>query len=217
MEINGIEITVIRKRIKNMHLRVKTDGSVVVSAPLYLSQKDVESFVSSHEDWIRSHLDSIKPAFSPDYTSGETIKIAGEDHKLQIRQGKGEALLSGDDLIIYVKDPSLKENREKAVKKFLRNDLLSRIDKLYAEVCEKTNLSPSEISIRDMKTRWGSCNTQTHKIWICLSLAHFNDKFLSYVMYHEFTHLLYRGHGADFKAFLSRVCPDWREIRKTYR
>ena len=64
-----------------------------------------------------------------------------------------------------------------------------------------------------MKTRWGTCNTATRKIWLNLQLAKQPPVCLDYVIAHELTHLCYPGHGQDFKAFLTRAMPNWPEVR----
>ena len=65
-----------------------------------------------------------------------------------------------------------------------------------------------------MKTRWGTCNTATRKIWLNLQLAKQPPVCLDYVIAHELTHLRYPGHGQDFQAFLTRAMPNWPEVRK---
>ena len=65
-----------------------------------------------------------------------------------------------------------------------------------------------------MKTRWGTCNTATRKIWLNLQLVKQPPDCLDYVIAHELTHLRYPGHGQDFKAFLTRAMPNWPEVRK---
>ena len=49
-------ITITRKKIKNMYLRVHPDGAVTVSAPKRLSDKAIREFVNSKADWIEAQL-----------------------------------------------------------------------------------------------------------------------------------------------------------------
>ena len=51
--IEGIQIEVQKKRIKNLHLHVKADGSVYVTIPRYISLKEAENFARANIDWIR--------------------------------------------------------------------------------------------------------------------------------------------------------------------
>ena len=76
------------------------------------------------------------------------------------------------------------------------------------------NVSVDEWRIRRMKTRWGSCNIAARRVWFSLELARKPEPCLEYIVVHELTHLLERGHGARFKALMDGFLPDWRERRK---
>ena len=82
---------------------------------------------------------------------------------------------------------------------------------------ERTGLHCSSFQIRDMKTRWGTCNTRTGKLWFALMLARQPRECVEYVVLHELAHLYEPSHNARFKAFLDVYMPGWREIRKSMR
>ena len=65
-----------------------------------------------------------------------------------------------------------------------------------------------------MTTRWGTCNTNTRKIWLNLQLAKKPIDCLEYVILHELVHLKIRNHNKDFVAMMDRYMPYWGEIRK---
>ena len=48
------EYELIRSGRKSLTIQIKTDGSVVVRAPLRLAKYRIERFVTEHEDWIRT-------------------------------------------------------------------------------------------------------------------------------------------------------------------
>ena len=75
----------------------------------------------------------------------------------------------------------------------------------------------SGFSVRDMKTRWGSCNTQTGHLNFNLKLLDFPQECLDYVVVHELCHLWVPGHSKAFWAQVERVCPDYRRVRKELR
>lgn len=72
----------------------------------------------------------------------------------------------------------------------------------------------SAIGIRAMRTRWGSCNTKTGKIWLSTNLAKHPPECLEYILVHEMIHLLVRPHNAAFRAHLDRHLPQWRQVNK---
>lgn len=100
--------------------------------------------------------------------------------------------------------------RKEEYRKYLQQVLPEVIDK-----CEKiTGLHAEEWRLRDMKTRWGSCNVVKKRIWLNIQLAAYPRECLEYVVIHELTHLLERGHNQVFWGYMDEFCPDWRQIRK---
>ena len=64
-----------------------------------------------------------------------------------------------------------------------------------------------------MTTRWGTCNTNTRKIWLNLQLAKKPIECLEYVILHELAHLRVRNHSKDFVTIMDQYMPYWREKR----
>lgn len=69
----------------------------------------------------------------------------------------------------------------------------------------------AQLTYRNMKTRWGSCQPSTGKICINTRLALYPPECLEYVVVHELCHLLVANHGPEFKTLLNKVMPDWRK------
>ena len=75
----------------------------------------------------------------------------------------------------------------------------------------------SGFSVRDMKTRWGSCNTKTGHLNFNLKLLDMPAECLDYVVVHELCHLWAAGHSKLFWAHVERVYPDYKRVRKQLR
>jgi predicted metal-dependent hydrolase len=71
------------------------------------------------------------------------------------------------------------------------------------------------ISIKPMKSRWGSCNKRLNKINLNLKLIHQERKAIEYVITHELIHLVVQNHSESFYKELKKVMPDYLE-RKNY-
>ena len=106
------------------------------------------------------------------------------------------------------------EPESRAEKEALRRDLKRRIAERLPVIEEATGLHCSGWTVRDMHTRWGSCNTNTHHINLSLMLATRSDAELDYVMLHELVHTVVPNHGPDFYALMDRFMPGWKKIRK---
>ncbi|MDR3052051.1 MAG: M48 family metallopeptidase [Oscillospiraceae bacterium] len=77
-----------------------------------------------------------------------------------------------------------------------------------------TGLRCAEWRIKNMKTRWGSCNTRARRIWLNLQLVKRPPECLAYVILHELIHLVEHNHGPRFYAQVARYMPDWRVCKQ---
>lgn len=219
-EIVGIPVKIIKKDIKNMHLYVKPpDGHVVVSAPRHLPEESILMFVRTRLGWIKKQQEKFlaQPRQTErQFVSGETMYIWGKQYFLQVEySSKGNALaLSGDSAILTVRKESTAKQRENYVNEWYRSQLKKEIEKRLPKWEARTGLHCSSWQTKYMTTKWGTCNTQTGKIWLNLQLAKKPFECLDYVILHELAHLRVRNHGAEFIAILDEHMPYWREIRK---
>lgn len=102
----------------------------------------------------------------------------------------------------------------KAEKEARRAYLKKRIEARLPVIEEATGLYCSGWTVRDMHTRWGSCNTHTRHINLSLMLATRSDAELDYVILHELVHTVVPDHGPDFYALMDRFMPGWKKIRR---
>lgn len=188
MKIDGLEIEIQKKRIKNYHIYVKApDGAVLVTVPLRASEASIRGFVSERMDWIRKSRDDVRKR---------------ADRRSEIRK-----YLYTADGRIEVSDITYSDKELSAL---LRERIRLRLPVMEA-LC---GISCKSISIRRMKTRWGSCTTKTGAIRINLDLIHYPDSCLDYILLHELLHIRVPNHGPKFKALMTRYMPDWKERRK---
>jgi predicted metal-dependent hydrolase len=68
--------------------------------------------------------------------------------------------------------------------------------------------------VRQMKTKWGSCNYKAHTIRLNTELAKRPPECLEYVVVHELVHLLEPTHNARFVALMDRFMPKWEFYRE---
>ena len=68
--------------------------------------------------------------------------------------------------------------------------------------------------VKSMKTRWGSCNVDAHRIWLNLNLIKKPLVCLEYVLVHEMVHLLEANHSPRFYALMTRFFPEWKGFQK---
>lgn len=220
IEISGIKIEVQKKNIKNLHLVVAPpDGKVRVSAPIHLSDESIAMFVRTKLSWIKKQQEKF--AKQPrqcerEYVSGETLYVFGQQYFLRVEYSyKGNSLvLEGNEAILTVRKESTSKQREAFVNEWYRSLLKEKIE-IYLPKWEKiTGLYFNSWQTKYMTTRWGTCNTNTRKIWLNLQLAKKPIECLEYVILHELIHLKVRNHNKDFVSLMDQYMPCWRETRK---
>ncbi len=92
---------------------------------------------------------------------------------------------------------------------------LKKVLPTMAQECEKkTGISANEFRIKNMKTRWGTCNVHEGRIWINLQLAKKPMDCLEYVLIHELVHLLEKNHTSRFYRLVEDFYPTWKETKK---
>lgn len=220
MIIENITVTVKRKNIKNMYLRVlPPNGDVTLSAPLFISDEEIISFVKSKKEWILKKqkyiLDNdIKTPIK--YDNGERHQLWGKEYTLQLISNENikHVLVDEEKSIMYLpiaKRTSL-DKRRKTMNEFYRAHMKMAVPSVLEKCTKIVGRKPTEVKIRSMKN-WGNCN-QNGRITLNLNLAKKDPICLEYVMIHELCHLIEFNHGKKFKELMDKFCPDWKIIKK---
>lgn len=215
-------ILMTRKRIKNMYLRVNSDtGEVQLSAPLKMNKRDILLFVCRNLSWLKDRRQKTLSHRPPKlrYTTGELIPLWGKNYPLTVmvtakENSKSDVQFKSDKIILAVSPDSTIVERRELIRLLYRRELMAAITATRREHEKNVGQIAYEYHVRDMKTRWGTCNVRARRIWLSLYLAQYHPRALAYVMVHELTHLLERSHNARFWRLVEDVCPNWREIRR---
>ncbi len=218
--INKISIQLERKRIKNMYLKVlPPEGRIHITAPLRMSEDEIRSFVLSKLDWIGLQQEKLRQRHTHQelkYVTGEEIYVWGMPYTLVVSEKTGASGIDWhkDGIILTCKHDSITEERKRILDRWYREELNKRIPDLIGHWEKVMGVKASGFRIRDMKTRWGTCNTRTGNICLSLQLAKKAPRCLEYVVVHELAHLLEGSHNSRFKAYMDQFLPDWRQIKK---
>lgn len=220
--VNNIEIEVTRKKIKNIHLSVHPPyGKVKISSPMHVNDDALILFVISKMEWLQNQIykfrlqDKVKET---NYINGETHFFLGKPYLLnviEIDKGSPKVQIRNKKYIdIYVKRDSSKEKREKVIKEWYREELKKEIPPLIEKWEEVIGEKVLDFGVKQMRTRWGTCNIKNRRIWINLELAKKPPQHLEYVIVHEIMHLVERGHGPFFQRLMDKFYPEWRNIKQ---
>ena len=216
--INGNEIRYEFKRLnrRSVSAKIRPDGVIEVKAPLLYRESDMLAFLHKHRRWIFNHYDKLQNAENQKkkYVSGEVHYYLGEKYVLQVVISDENSISIEDkSLIINSKSP---DDIEDSLNKWYRNQAKAVFHELLPPIIDKFkkhNVSPAKISIRNMRSRWGSCSRKGN-ISLNMQLIKLNENCIRQVMIHEMCHLVYFNHQAGFYALMEEIMPDWKIWKK---
>ncbi|MDP3267482.1 MAG: SprT family zinc-dependent metalloprotease [Legionella sp.] len=218
IEIDGIPIEIIRKPIKGVNLRIYPDGFVKVSAPLKYSERLLKHYLIEKSPWIQKQRARLAVTHIPQeqkIETGASIPFKGKNYLLILEEQYGPSHIEIKEEIIYLfLPPQTSALRKEAIlERWYRHEMNSIIPTLIDHWQKIIGVRTSQWGIKKMKTRWGSCNTRTHRIWLNLSLIKKHPKCLEYVLVHELVHLLEASHNQRFYALMNQFMPEWQEYQ----
>ncbi|KTC90806.1 M48 family metallopeptidase [Fluoribacter dumoffii] len=218
IEIDGIPIEILRKKIKNMHLRIyPPDGLVKVSAPQRLSEQLIRQSLASKSTWIHQQRERIRNRSAGEectFATGSTVPFLGKKYLLIIEEHNGPTQIRINDAIMRCYSPpdSSPHLIQAIIERWYKNQMQILLPDLIEHWERIIGVKVVEWGIRKMKTRWGSCNTKAARIWLNLNLIKKPATCLEYVLVHELIHLLEPSHNKRFYQLMSQFMPQWREF-----
>lgn len=220
MTINGINIEVEHKPIKNLHLAVyPPNGRVHVSAPESYTMERIEVFVRKKMVWImekREELTSYDLQSKREFVSGEAHYFMGQLYRLRVIRDTKELQhveRVGDYLTVYVRPSAEAQHIEAVLYAWYKDEVTPVIADMVKRFGEKIGIMPEHWEVRRMQSRWGSCSMAKRKILFNIELAKKPKECIEYVVLHEMCHLLCRTHSKVFKKMLDDYLPNWVTVK----
>jgi Predicted metal-dependent hydrolase len=216
LHIDDLEVSLLRKDIRSLRLSITREGKIRLSIPYNLRDSEAEKFLISKLQWIRKHLERIghQKALEPEDLS--TVQYLGNSYRTQVFShpiSPRVVIDSSERICIFLK-PGIQESaKANVLDAWYRSELKKMIAPLIKEWEPVMGVQVQSFHLKRMKTRWGTCNVKDHRIWFNAELAKKSFPCIEYIVVHEMTHLLERGHGPKFKAYMDRFLPNWRELR----
>lgn len=197
-------------RARRVSLRIDPrDGAVVVTLPLRAGRPAGMALLMDHADWVAQRLAALPGAVA--FTDGALVPVEGVEHRIRhmppgtLGGRRGTAWLDEGELRV-AGDPAFLERR---VGDFLRAEARRRLSVLLAQKVAASGLRPSRVTVKDTRTRWGSCASSRALAfsWRLVMAPHFVQ---DYVVAHEVAHLQHMNHGPRFWALVDTLTPHTR-------
>ncbi|MCL2578945.1 MAG: M48 family metallopeptidase [Oscillospiraceae bacterium] len=217
--VGGIDVSAEKKQIKNMYIRVvPPDGKVKITAPMSATEDVIRMFAVSRIAWIKKQRQKFieQPRQTEyKYLAGESHYLWGKRYPLDVVYSnmRNNVSISGQRIVLQVREDSTPQQRADVVNNWYREILKETIPPVF-EKCEKiVGVKAKEWRIKNMRTRWGTCNVKEKRIWLNLQLVKKAPEGLEYVIIHELVHLLEKSHNDVFKGYMDRLYPSWRTVK----
>lgn len=220
LQLGSIEALIIYKPIKNLHLAVlPPDGRVRVSAPIGMNENAIRTMLAVKLPWIKQQQKKFRAQerqTKREYISGETVYFLGRKYKLELiyKDEAPKVFIKGKTKIILQTRPNTTVDKKAEVfNDWLRQELKPIITELVTVWQKKLKVQVKSWQIKEMKTKWGTCNNRNKTILFNLELAKKPIACIEYVVVHELTHLIERTHNEHFINVLDTNLPKWRSIK----
>lgn len=209
-------------RAKRLHL-VFRDPDFEIVAPKGVLNQVALAFLLTQKRWmLRQHtkrqnraqeMPSIWPSV---FLAEETIPYRGESIRLHVKFGAKTSHTYHEDskcLVLTIDHHKTCVHQVEAqVKALLKEWYHAKakylIDATISQYCPLLKRWPNGFTLKQQKTRWGSCGTndRIHINWLLVCAP---PGILEYVVVHELSHLWHRNHGKRFWKKVATVIPDY--------
>jgi predicted metal-dependent hydrolase len=207
------EIEFVRmRRARRYILRVRPGGGLRVTIPRGGSRLEATRFVQRQAEWIQQERARVLARAVPrQWRDGGAVMLRGEPVRLEVSIAEGRTVVryGGRSLRAPAGAVDLRPYVEADLRVLARAELGARLRELAAAHA----LTVTGISIRNQKSRWGSCSREG-RIALNFRLIQMPPHVSDYVLLHELMHLKQQNHSMRFWRLVESVCPDFRAAER---
>ncbi|EGO61837.1 M48 family metallopeptidase [Acetonema longum] len=222
--INGhaIDYTVIisTRRTSSARLKITSSTTLEITIPSNYDAKKIDHLLIQKSAWISRTTERLKgceAAAGQLIQPGMELPLHGQMHQVVLHESTHHPgiTLADNQRILLRHQPG--QTGQDVLKKIL---VIWYRRMAYQTLREKTEYwggiigaRPNKITIRDPKTRWGSCSARA-AISYSWRIIMAPECVIDYLVVHELCHLRIPNHSTQYWAFLARYIPDYEEQRR---
>lgn len=197
------------EKAKYIALRITSEGRLELVLPIKAKLEEGITLLEKNKHWIRKRKNLLREQNADFYYLGEKVQIKREysldvsEHMLRLKSG-----------ILSITSPQGSRMKTESIYNgFIRFRAKSYLLQRAEELAENYGFEVNRFSLRQQKSRWGSCSTKKN-ISLNINLMKCPSKLIDYVIIHELCHLRYMDHSPKFWKEVSRYLPDYKKLRK---
>lgn len=205
-----MKIRVQRSRRKSIAVKVISENELLVKAPIYVSDAEIEEMLVKYQNRISRQINDYKE--EQQKKEENVLYYLGKPYTYHVELGKRNQVLIADEITItHTISRSYIEVYESFCKKEAQR---IGIDLLNECIMKFPGLVYPELKIKKVKSKWGSCAYMKNEITINSVMVMCPLECFREVMYHELCHFYVHDHSPRFHELLETVCPNHRKIEK---
>ena len=187
----GLEIF-LRKNSNSRRITLRIsalDGKITLTGPSHLNFEEFKNFAESKKSWLKSKKETFQP---PIFVSeGIKIPILGIETKVSSNKVQKPKKIGN---VLYV---SKRQSVSNQVKDYLLDICRFHLNYICAEFSKRLGSKFYKITLRDTRSRWGSCSNDAN-LMFSWRLVMAPEDILTYVAAHEVAHLKHMNHSKEF-------------------
>src|SRR3954452_6201272 len=198
-------------RARRVRVSVDARGEVEVVLPRRSPERAAAAAIVELRPWIDRRLEEAGAGRAALAARGATLPSLGRTLALRPETGRRRVHRRDDDLLVP-DDACAPAAIERWYRRAAQREITPRLDAAVATL----GTSYSKLTIRNQRTRWGSCsaNGAMSFNWRLLLAP---EPVLDYVVWHEACHLRVMDHSTVFWTLVARHCPDYEIHRRWLR
>lgn len=200
-----VDVEIIRKKNKNLYFRFKSDLVLYVTAPMYISVKEIKKLIDKNDHDLLKMYERQEQKVKDD----ELFLYLGKKYYIKIDENNTDVRFEGNEVIA-----SSLEDLDEFTEKEIQRVFSEEVELL--KNCFST-LPDFTLKYRTMSTRWGVCNTKKKTITLNKELIKKDVELIDYVIIHEMCHFFEANHSKKFWHLVSLAYPNYKEARKRLR
>lgn len=206
----SLDYQLIKKSKKTLSLKISENG-LVVSAPLFMSEKKINQLVISKIKWIKKKLELIEPQKNKLFIKNRvSFDLLGKEIKITLLDGNNKIeWVDENNLKIFFKDQDDQKKLKTFFIKWLKEIALDYFSQRAYEISKLYAIPSNSILLSNAKSRWGTCNSKT-EVRINWRLIQADPYVIDYVICHEFAHLTHMNHSRNFWNLVEKLCPNYK-------
>ena len=206
----SLDYQLVKKSKKTLSLKISENG-LVVSAPLFMSEKKINQLVISKIKWIKKKLELIEPQKNKLFIKNRaSFDLLGKEIKITLLDGNNKIeWIDKNNLKIFFKDQDDQKKLKTFFIKWLKEIALDYFSQRAYEISKLYTIPSNSILLSNAKSRWGTCNSKA-EVRINWRLIQADPYVIDYVICHEFAHLTHMNHSRNFWNLVEKLCPNYK-------